>query len=521
MALINESIIHALCSFVDFTINIFHSHSGFVLVGEPRKIPGVYSWKDWLATGASLPEATLDARMAAQRPGECCTLIYTSGTTGNPKAVMLSHDNITWTSAASSGLADICADDSIVSYLPMSHIAAQLTDLMSPLLVGMEVSFARPDALKGSLVETLQQVRPTVMMGVPRVWEKIEEKMRAVGAANTGIKKAVGDWAKSIGVAGSKAKLKGEPLPWGWTLANAVVFSNVKKALGLDRCRLRATGAAPITMKTMEYFMSLDLTLFELYGMSESTGPHSMNHPEVGYTKMGSVGQTMPGVETKIDRPDAKGEGEICMRGRHIFMGYMKNEDATKKDIDSEGWLHTGDIGRMDEKGFINITGRIKELIITAGGENIPPVLIEETLKAKAPAISNAMLIGDKRKFLTCLVSLKTEPDAEGNPTNKLFGPALELAKSVKSKARTVEEAVQDPKIIAAIQHAVDKANKLATSRAQRISKWTFITTDFSIAGGELTPTMKLKRRVVAAMYSDVIEAFYADDATAPLPSKL
>lgn len=484
--------------------------------GEPKKgIEGVYSWSTFMKLGGDVSDQAMQERMDYQKPGHCCTLIYTSGTTGNPKAVMLSHDNLTWTASVCVAVLDFTkGDERLISYLPLSHIAAQMTDLHGPIAIGGTVSFAKPDALKGTLVETLQAVRPTFFMGVPRVWEKIEEKMRSVGAANTGVKKALGDWAKKIGVQGNYNLLDGKPLPWGWNVASTVVFNNVKKALGMECVKLRATGAAPITLNTLEYFMSLDMPLYELYGMSESSGPHSFSF--LGSVKMGSVGRTMPGAETWIAQPDEKEQGEICMRGRHVFMGYMKNAESTRNTIDGEGWLHSGDLGKVDKEGFIAITGRIKELIITAGGENVPPVLIEDNLKAALPAISNAMLIGDKRKFLSCLITLKNEPDADGNPTDKLFGPAVELANAVGSTATTVGEAVVCEKFLQAIQEGVNRANKQAVSRAQHINKWKVLPTDFSLAGNELTPTMKLKRRIVVAKYEELIENFYTSDPVVP-----
>jgi len=476
--------------------------------GTPKaNVPGLISWAEFMRLGESESDALLQQRISQQKPGHCCTLIYTSGTTGKPKAVMLSHDNVTWTARTCTPLLGLNNNERIVSYLPLSHIAAQLTDLHGPFCVGGGIYFARPDALKGSLVETLAKVRPTVFLGVPRVWEKIEEKMRAVGAANTGIVKKIGDWAKGVGLEASKAKLAGKSPSLMYYPAQKIVFNKIKAKLGLDACRLCASGAAPISKKTLEYFMSLDIILHDLYGMSESSGPHSINLP--GFNKIGTVGRAMPGAEMRLDRKDKKGEGEICMRGRHVFMGYLYNEAATMKTLDENGWLHSGDLGRIDEDGYLKITGRIKELIITAGGENVPPVLIEAAIKAACPAISNAVVIGDKRKYLSCLVTLKTEVDENGVPNNKLAAEALALAKTVGSSATTVEEATKCQKIRASIQAAIDKVNNDATSRAQQIRKWSMLPKDFSLDGGELTPTMKLKRRVVNQKYSQQIEAMY------------
>jgi len=358
-------------------------------------------------------------------------------------------------------------------------------------------------------VETLTDVRPSFFFGVPRVWEKIEDKMKAVGAANTGIMKSIGDWAKVQGLAANYAKINHESVPWTYMLGTPV-FSKIRKTLGLDRCRIQGTGAAPIGKQTLEYLMSVDVPLYDLYGMSESSGPQCVCIP--GAVKIGSCGRAIPGSELVVHNPDKKNEGELIYRGRHIFMGYMHNEEATRETIDMEGFLHSGDVGKVDEDGFCFITGRIKELIITAGGENVPPVLIEDLLKESLPAVSNAMVIGDQRKFLSVLFTLRTEPDAEAKPTNVLAGPALAAAAACGSAAKTVEEAIGDPKFLAMIQAGVNEANSHAVSRAQHVNKFTIVPAEFTVDGGELTPTMKLKRKIVNTKYEVEIEAMYADE---------
>jgi long-chain-fatty-acid--CoA ligase ACSBG len=221
------------------------------------------------------------------------------------------------------------------------------------------------------------------------------------------------------------------------------------------------------------------------------------------------------GTETKTDSDN----GELCYRGRHIFAGYMGMEEQTKATIDSDGWLHSGDVIQIDEcddprvpkpSGFVSITGRIKELIVTAGGENVPPVLIEGHLKDAMPALSNAMVIGDKRKFLTVVLCLQVEVDAEGVASNKLTGFALDLAKEIGSNATTTDEAREDPKWKAYFDAGVRRANEKATSRAQSVGKWALLSTDFTEKGGELTPTLKLKRSVAAEKHMSIIETLYA-----------
>jgi long-chain-fatty-acid--CoA ligase ACSBG len=228
--------------------------------------------------------------------------------------------------------------------------------------------------------------------------------------------------------------------------------------------------------------------------------------------RLGSAGQNFLGVRTVIDNPDNEGNGEILMDGRHVFMGYLHMEEQTKETIDDKGRLHSGDIGRQDKDGFLYITGRIKELLITAGGENVPPIPIEDRLKSELPAVSNCMLIGDKRKFLSMLITMKTEVTEDTQePTSKLSPVALQWARSLGSDATTVIDVQHDVILLRAIQTAINHVNKSSTSRAQNIQKWCVLPRDFSVAGGELGPTLKLKRSVVENLYRHTIDQFYEE----------
>lgn len=484
-------------------------------VSSKLSVP-VYTFADFLKLGESVSDDELKARGDAQRANEVTTLIYTSGTTGPPKAVMITHDNITWTATAqlSTMARELDYNDHMISYLPLSHIAAQMLDLHCPMATGTQIWFAQPDALRGSLGATLKEVRPTVFFGVPRVWEKIYDKMQEVAKSSKGLKKKISMWAKkksskywtSHQFGGDKRT----PVLHG--LARKLL-GKVRLALGLDRCFACYVSAAPIEVKILEYFASIDIPILELFGQSECSGPHATNAPDAWM--IGSVGRPLPGTDTKLD----PNNGELIYSGRHIFAGYMKMEDKTQETVDPEGYLHSGDVVTIDENlqdgkpgtGFIHITGRIKELIITAGGENIPPVLIEEEMKAAMPAVSNCMVIGDKRKFLSMLVCLQVEIDTEtGVPSNKLTGHALDTSKEIGSKATTTDEARDCEKWQKYINDGVAVANGKATSRAQKIGKWTLLSTDFTEPGGELTPTLKLKRSVAADKYSKEIEAMYA-----------
>lgn len=479
--------------------------------GLQTRVP-VYAFDDFLQLGKDVPPAKLQERMDAQKPGNCCTLIYTSGTTGDPKAVMISHDNVTWTIQSVIHMLekqfDITVDNNhrLVSYLPLSHIAGQLIDVMLPATTGAQLYFADPDALKGTLGVTLKEVRPTLFFAVPRVWEKIAEKMWAIAATTTGLKKRIATWAKAKGAIKTQLAQFGESggVPCGFGVASALVLSRVKEALGLDQCQACFSGAAPISKEIVEYFGSLDLPIYEFFGQSETTGPQTCSMR--GMWRIGTCGRTIEGSNTKVV---AETE-ELVFSGRNSMMGYLKGEQVTKDTIDAEGWIHSGDCGKIDENGFMSITGRIKELIITAGGENVPPILIEDCVKEELPLLSNVMLIGDARKFLSALFTLRVNPDSEGHPTDKLDAKALTIMAEIGSSAKTVAEAKADEKVKKYLDAGLKRANAKATSRAQNIAKYEVLDVDFSIGGTELTPTLKLKRKVVMQKYADLIEKMYA-----------
>jgi long-chain-fatty-acid--CoA ligase ACSBG len=476
---------------------------------------------EFLATGKDLSDDELDARSAQCKIENAATLIYTSGTTGNPKAVMASHDSMMYSSAV---VVNSLAGELVrsISYLPLSHIAAQILDIFIPMYYtsrrdkGESVStvyFARPDVLKGSLPITLKAVRPTSFFGVPRVWEKFAEAIKTKAKENpaTGLKKRLVDFAKDVGLRASYARQSGGDgyIPRGYPFVKRKIFSAIKQAIGLDQCRFFMTGAAPIGRGTLEYLASLGMDICEVYGMSETMGQGSMSLPTK--FKFGSCGWKTPSMELKIDHVDGRdkaGEGEICFRGRHVMMGYMNNEAKTREAIDPEGWMHSGDIGRMDSDGQLYITGRIKELIIGAGGENIAPVPVEEAIKGLCPALSNVVMIGNNRKYNVMLVTLRSRPNVDtGDFFDDLIGDALEVNPSVK----TVTAARSDAAWQAHIQKALDTYNsKHAPSNAQKIQKFVILPKDLSLAGEELTATMKLKRNVVEEKYAALIDGLYA-----------
>lgn len=480
--------------------------------GKPEQ-PGVLSWAEVLEIGAKESDASLDSVLESISPNECCTLVYTSGTEGASKPVMLSHDNVTFNSQAIVSYFEIpAATYSVISYLPLSHIAAQMVDIYSVMTVAATVYFADKDALKGSLIKTLTEVRPHVFLGVPRVWEKVHEKLMAVGRQTTGVKRWIANYAKSTSLQHYMAHLeKNVSEPYTYRLVRWLILSKVKQAMGLDRCQVALSGAAPISVELKRYFLSLDIPICEVFGMSESAGGHTVSKADD--FKLEGVGKTLPGAMTKILEPDEEGNGEICLKGRHVFMGYLNLPDKTESTIDKDGWLHTGDVGKVDEDGFLIITGRIKELIITAGGENVAPVPIEHIVKAELSVLSNAFLVGDKRKFLSMLVTLKTKMNTDtGEPLDELEEETKDWAKKLGVEVTKLSELLEkrpEP-IYKSIQQAIDRANEKSISNAQKIQKFEILPADFSLPTGELGPTMKVKRPVVVKKYHNIIESFYS-----------
>lgn len=465
------------------------------MTGKPEADAGrgkvrVLGWDEFLALGDGVTEAELDERIKAQKPDDVCTLIYTSGTTGEPKAVMITHTNVVWTSSALLATLKLDHNDVSISYLPLSHVAEQVLTVHGPMAIGSVVYFAESIEKLG---ENLVEVRPTLFMGVPRVWEKIQAKMMAAGASAPPVRKKLVAWARKTGLAGGYAEQRGQNKPFLFPVAQKLVFDKVRQRLGLDRARLCVTSAAPISRTTLEFFLALGIPLLEVYGMSECTGPGTYSPP--GQYRTGKCGICVPGAELKLAE-----DGEICMRGKHVFKGYLKDEEATRNALDADGWLHSGDIGTIDREGFLQITDRKKDLLITAGGENIAPQVLEGHLKA-IPVIAQAVVIGDRRKYLAALLTLDPE---------RLQAEA-ELA---GSPARTVEDAAKCSVFRKHLDTQIGGVNeKLA--RVQTIKQFAIIPNEFTIEGGELTPTMKVKRKIVNEKYKGEIEALYPAEAQA------
>ncbi|MBI2060458.1 MAG: long-chain fatty acid--CoA ligase [Nitrospirae bacterium] len=452
---------------------------------------GILAFEDILKKGDAYEKehpGELDGRLREIRPEDLAILIYTSGTTGPPKGAMLSHGNCIFELKSLEKLIPSTIGDITVSFLPMSHVAEHLIGFMGRINTGMAAAYA-PSLEK--VLETVHATQPTVFGSVPRIFEKAYAKILAqVEQASPG-KKKIFNWAKNVGLERSRCIQKKEPVPIGLSLkaaiADRLVFSKIRAAFG-GRVKYFVSGAAPISTEILEFFHAAGLFVAEVYGLTECAAIGTAN--TLTDYKFGTVGRAIPGCDVKI-APD----GEILMRGPNVFMGYFKEEKATAEAIDKDGWLHSGDIGVIDADGFVKITDRKKNLIVTAGGKNIAPSNIETLIKNQCPLISQVVAIGDRRPFLIGLVTLNPE-ELRAYAKDKNLGEGTD---GTIARHPAVQKLVAD---------AIEKANQ-ELARYEQVKKFTVLENDFTIEGGEITPTLKVKRKVVEEKYREMIEGLY------------
>lgn len=462
-----------------------------IVMDQPRHPrEGVLSFAEVLDRGGRGDDADYYARLNACRPEDLATLIYTSGTTGNPKAVMLSHRNVCWTSVALSSTASVLDQGEVmISYLPLSHIAEQICSIYAPVLNAVEVYFAQSFE---KLPENLREVRPTVFIGVPRVWEKFKAKAEQGIASQPAVRRRLMTWARGVATRWHDAKLARRQtsitLDAQYALAQRLVFSKLKTRIGLDRCKIAITSAAPISKDVLDFFASLDLVLREIYGQSEVTGPTSINSETA--TRLGSLGRPMPGVEVRI-----ADDGEICVRGENVCLGYYKDQAATDELL-QQGWLHSGDVGELDADGYLRITGRKKELIVTSGGKKTAPAYIEGLLKAISP-LGNALVVGERRSHLAAILALDPEQVPAFAQREGLPADLAQLAAAPAFKDY--------------LQRRIEADVNAKLARFETIKRFEVLPHDFTIEGGELTSTLKVRRKVCEQKYAQLIEALYRD----------
>jgi long-chain acyl-CoA synthetase len=429
----------------------------------------------------------LDAATASISEEDLYTIIYTSGTTGPPKGCMLSHRNYyVMTSVVDSMEDHYRGDDLMLLYLPLAHNFGRLM-LLAGAYVGFPIAFL-PDPLR--VGEAMLEVRPTVLPSVPRVYEKVYSAVQARFDEATGAKRKLIDWALPIGREVSRLEGAGKPVPAGLRarhkLADRLVFAKVKERLG-GRLRIPISGGAPLAREIAEFFDAIGIRILEGYGLTECTTAASTNRPNA--YRFGTVGRALPGFEVKLAE-----DGEILVRSETVFQGYFKDPEATAAVVSEDGWLKTGDIGQLDEDGFVSITDRKKDILVTAGGKNVAPQNIENELKT-SKYVSQALVVGDRKPYVAALITLDEVELGRWAAQQGLEGDVAMLAR---------DERVRD-----LLQEVVDDVNR-DRSRFEQIKRFVILPRDFSMEHGEVTPTLKLRRRAVIDHFSDDVEKLYS-----------
>ncbi len=428
----------------------------------------------------------LDDAVAAIDEDDLFTLQYTSGTTGPPKGCMIRHRNYYAMVAVIDHLPSYVRDDDLMLlYLPLAHNFGRLMHLTGP-YVGYTIAFL-PDPLQTA--EALQTVRPNVLPSVPRVYEKIHTAVVGALDETTGVKRRLADWSLAVGRERSRLEGAGKPLGRSLALkarlADRLVLAKIRDRLG-GRLRTPISGGAPLGQEIAEYFDAIGIRIFEGYGLSECTTAATTNTPAAW--RFGTVGQGLPGFELRIAE-----DGELLVRSDTVFAGYYKDPEATAEVLDPDGWLHTGDIAEIDDAGFVKITDRKKDIIVTAGGKNIAPQNLESDLKA-SKYVSQALVVGDRRPYPAALVTL--------DPVE------IEKWAAAQGISGAMDELSTNESVRALVQGIVDDVNR-ERSRFEQIKRFTILPRDFTMERDEMTPTLKLKRRTIREHYGDEIEALY------------
>jgi long-chain acyl-CoA synthetase len=447
---------------------------------------------DLAASGAAVTDEQLAKRSAARKAADLATIIYTSGTTGRPKGCEITHGNLLADvrNAVQGALTEVfeISGSSTLLFLPLAHSFARI----------IQVGCLESGAVLGhwpetaSIAEALPQFRPTFLLAVPRVFEKVyssAQQQAAASQAKSRIFKAAADtavaWSQARDTAGGKASGGGPALGLRHALFDRLVYAKLRAAVG-GQVSFAVSGGAPLGERLCHFFRGAGITVLEGYGLTESSAAATVNRPS--RNKIGTVGLPLPGVAVRIDD-----DGEILLRGPNVFPGYWHNDAASAEMLAAEGWLRTGDLGSLDEEGFLRITGRKKEMIVTAGGKNVAPAVLEDRLRLH-PLISQALVVGDGRPYIACLITLDPE--------------ALEFWKRQHGRADDADVR-EDPELVAEIQGAVDEANK-AVSRAESIRRFRILPADFTESDGYLTPSLKVRRNVVMKAFADDVEAVYS-----------
>ncbi len=445
------------------------------------------------AKAVALEPHCLDTIREASTPEHLAILVYTSGTTGKPKGAMHHHAGLVYAIRGHTQIIAQTPQDERMCFLPLCHIAERVGGAFVCMYTGTKINFVEnPETVP----ENIREISPTIILAVPRVWEKFQSGVYLSLKESTKFEQLMFHWAIELGTTIADQFLDGRPIALHQRLAYRVaqwlVLANVRKSLGIDKARFLLSGAAPISPKILRWFFALGVPMFEIWGMTETCGGSCANYP--GFIKLGSIGVPSPHNEMKLD-PET---GEILIRGQNIFSGYLNLPEKTKEVFDTEGWMHTGDVGTMDAQGFFSITDRMKDIIITAGGKNITPSELENELKA-SPYITDAVIVGDRLPYLTAIIMVDHDN-------------VEQYAQSHDIGFTNYESLTQAAEITELIQSEVDQVNQ-KFARVEQIKKFFLLSKKLSPEDEEVTPTMKLKRKLVIEKYSDLIQKMYSESA--------
>jgi long-chain acyl-CoA synthetase len=462
-----------------------------VFTGEGCDGDFFVAWDDLLERGQrflAVQPGELELRRTSARPEGLLAVIYTSGTTGPPKGTMLSHHNAVWTVAALDQVIAATPGDRKLSFLPLSHVAERTATEYAQLQQGFEIWFSTGIE---NLREDLVACRPTNQFVVPRVLEKQYDGARRMIDALPEEQRDAAHNAIELGVRRTRLEQQGQALPpeleAAWQQADAQLFSRIRAALGYDQLTALVSGAAPVAVSVLEFFRAIGVPLFEVYGQTEDHGPSTINR--LHRYRLGTVGHALPGGEIRL-----ADDGEVLYRGNNVCMGYYKDPEATATLIDADGWMHSGDIGTIDEDGFLTITDRKKDIIITALGKNIAPQVIEQQLKF-SPWISQAIVIGDRRPYVTALLTLDEQA-------------VTQYAEQKAIAHGGLADLSAHPDIVGLVEAHVAEVNA-QLSGPEQVKRFAILPEDFSVAAGTITPTLKIKRRPIAERYADEIAGLY------------
>ncbi|HVR43265.1 MAG TPA: long-chain fatty acid--CoA ligase [Thermoanaerobaculia bacterium] len=460
--------------------------------GEGAEGPQVRSYEAVLEEGRAIEDrepGRFEALLRERRPDDLATIVYTSGTTGNPKGAMLTHGNVTSNIKASIDPFRIEPGLIALNILPLSHILERMVDF-AYLYKGATIAYAE-DVTR--VADNLLELRPHFFAAVPRLFEKMQGRILETVSQAPALRQKIFHWALGVGKERLPYRVEGKPMPPGLKLKSAIadrlVFRKITEKLG-GRIRFIISGGAPLSAEIAAFFIGAGIDIYEGYGLTETSPVIAVNTPQA--RRIGTVGRPVPGVEVRIAE-----DGEILTRGPHVMRGYFNNDEATEKAIDRDGWFHTGDIGVLDEDGFLRITDRKKDIIVNAYGKNIAPQPLENLLKS-SPLIATPVLLGDRRKFIAALIV----PDFE-----HLEREAASMGLRFDSR----DEMVRDERIRALVQKEIDRFNE-NLDRQEQIRKFVLLPRDFSIEEDEITPSLKVKRKKIDEKYRALIDALYEDE---------